>query len=55
MHLVLETDAFFWNNARIQTCFIWALDNLLTGLRNNLIPDIFFPEVSIDIPPYTMS
>ena len=48
MHLVLETDASFWNNARIQTCFIWALDNLLTGLRNNSIPDIFFPEVSVE-------
>ena len=46
MHLVLEKDPSFWNNARVQTCFISALDNLLTEMRNNSIPDIFFPEVS---------
>ena len=56
MHLVLETDASFWgppdyydfwDNGRVLTCFISALDNLLTQLRNNSIPDIFFPEVCV--------
>ena len=48
MHLVMETDESFWNNKRLQTCFILALDNLREGLRNNSIPDIFFPEVSFE-------
>ena len=50
MHLVLTTDDSFWNNARLETCFIRALDNLLAGLKNKAIPDVFFPEVGHVIP-----
>ena len=50
MHLVLATDDSFWNNARLETCFIRALDNLLSGLKNKAIPDVFFPEVGHVIP-----
>ena len=48
MNLVLRTGADFWNGQEnLETCFIAALDNLLTGLKENSIPDIFFAEVSL--------
>ena len=47
MHLVLLTPKTFWEETDLETCFIAALDNLLTGLKKNSIPDIFFPEVSL--------
>ena len=35
------------NGHGLEICFIAALDNLLTGLKENSIPDIFFAEVSL--------
>ena len=45
MHLVMETSEHFWNNSNLEQCFLRALEGLLQGLRDDSIPDIFFPEV----------
>ena len=47
MHYVLKTPTSYWNNANLEKCFIDSLRNLLEGLREDDIPDIFFPEVNL--------
>ena len=47
MHHVLRTPVSYWNNANLEKCFIDSLRNLLEGLREDNISDIFFTEVNL--------
>lgn len=47
-NLLLLTDESLWrNDASLETCFIAALDNLLTRLKKNSICSPFYPEVNL--------
>ena len=49
-NLLLLTEESLWrNDANLETCFIAALDNLLTGLKKNSICSPFYPEVCFEI------
>ena len=45
MHLVLETEAGFWENSNLDVCLVKSLENLLCGFQQDSITDVFFPKV----------
>ena len=47
MHHVLKTPTGYWNNANLEKCLTDCLRNLLEGLKEDSITDIFFPEVNL--------
>ena len=47
MHHVLKTPKDYWNNANLEKCFVDSTRNLLEGLREDSITDIFFPTVNL--------
>ena len=49
-NLLLLTEESLWrNDGSLETCFIAALDNLLTGLKKNSICNPFYPEVCFEM------
>ena len=49
MHLVLATDASFWEPANLESCFLASLENLLRGFQEDFISDVFFPKVAAKV------
>ena len=45
MHLVMETEANFWENSNLDVCLVKSLENLLCGFQQDSITDVFFPKV----------
>ena len=45
MHRAMETDPVYWCKENIETCFIDCIKNLINGLRNASITDLFFLKV----------
>ena len=47
MHHVMKTPQDYWNNANLEKCVVDCLRNLLEGLRQDSITDVFFPDVNL--------